>query len=313
MAHAVGTFDVRYTRPEFAAVHWIADHGELALVDCGTASSAERLVQAIADQGYAPDAVAYVFVTHVHLDHAGGAGALAAALPRAQFLAHPRAVTHLAQPERLIQASIQVYGAERFAALYGTVTAVPEARIVPTRDGQTFALGRSTFSALHTPGHALHHHVLFDTMSRAVFTGDAFGLAYPAVTSASGPLLWPTTTPTQFDPDAMLATIQRIAALQPECVYLTHYGAMGTRDSIPKLAQELSARVQTCVAVARAHANAPDRFSAILEGLRQAWAAELAAQGVADVSHALTWLENDLDLNAQGLVTWLEREARARA
>ena len=139
------------------AVHLIVERGRAAFVDCGTSYTAPHLLAALQSLGIAPDQVDYVFLTHAHLDHAGGAGQLLRALPNARAVLHPRAAPHLMAPEILIEGSIAVYGEETYRRLYGEVLPVPQERVVITEDGMRLALAGRNFEFLHTPGHALHH------------------------------------------------------------------------------------------------------------------------------------------------------------
>jgi glyoxylase-like metal-dependent hydrolase (beta-lactamase superfamily II) len=306
--HGITTVDAEYVRPGYASIHLIERRGRVAVVDTGTNDSVPLVLAALADRGLAAEAVDVVFITHVHLDHAGGAGLLMQRLPAARAVAHPRSVPHLRDPSRLIDASRVVYGAERFERLYGTPLAIDAARISETRDGDRLTLGGSELEVLHTPGHALHHHVLYDRDARAVFTGDTFGLSYRALDTERGACVMPTTTPTQFDPEQLVTSIRRIAALQPEALYLTHYGRVTDAE---RLAASLEAQVARFVDIARKHAGSDDRHGAIKADLREVWT-ELLEEHGAPVSLLEDWLGGDLELNAQGLVAWLSRGERAR-
>jgi glyoxylase-like metal-dependent hydrolase (beta-lactamase superfamily II) len=249
-----------------------------------------------------------VFITHVHLDHAGGAGRLLEELPNARAVAHPRAVPHLVDPARLVEASRLVYGSARFDELYGVVLPIDASRITSTRDLEQLQLGRSQFQVLHTPGHALHHHVLHDIDAAAVFTGDTFGLSYRMLDSERGAFVFPTTTPTQFDPEQLEASVDRILALGPRTLYLTHFG--GVTD-VARLGASLKAQIRQSTEIARRHAGAADRQRAIHDELKRLWLDLLRDHGTRLEPQAFDdLLENDLELNAQGLVAWLERQAR---
>jgi glyoxylase-like metal-dependent hydrolase (beta-lactamase superfamily II) len=304
----ITTVDADYVRPGYASVHLIERDGRVAVVDTGTNDSVPLVLAALERLGLGPAAVDLVFVTHVHLDHAGGAGRLMRALPVASVLAHPRSVPHLVDPSRLIEASRVVYGAARFERLYDTPLPIDRDRIVETADGDRTRLGKSEFSVLHTPGHALHHHVLHDIDARAVFTGDTFGLSYRALDTERGPCVLPTTTPTQFDPEQLVASIRRIVALGPEALYLTHYGRV---TGVERLAASLEVQIASLVDIARRHAASTDREQAIRADVRLTWLELLGAHG-APLAAVDDLLAADLDLNAQGLVAFLERSERKR-
>jgi glyoxylase-like metal-dependent hydrolase (beta-lactamase superfamily II) len=304
----ITTVDAQYERPGFASVHLIERAGRVAIVDTGTNDSVPLVLAALAALGLAPESVDVVFITHVHLDHAGGAGALMRALPRARAVAHPRSVPHLTDPSRLIEASRAVYGDARFDALYGTPLPIAPERLSQTQDGERLSLGASEMRVLHTPGHALHHHVLYDLDARAVFTGDTFGLSYRALDTERGAFIVPTTTPTQFDPEQLAASVRRIVALAPDALYLTHYGRV---TGVERLGAALEEQIASHVAIARRHAASSERERRIRAELRQEWIERLEAHG-APAAAVDDWLAADLDLNTQGLVAWLERAERAR-
>jgi len=304
----ITTVDAEYVRPGFAAVHLVERDGRVAIVDTGTNDSVPLVLAAIRARGHALDAVDIVFVTHVHLDHAGGAGELMRALPNARAIAHPRSVPHLRDPSRLIEASRVVYGEARFDALYGTPVPIEPHRIGETKDGDLLTLGASEFRVLHTPGHALHHHVLHDIDARAVFTGDTFGLSYRALDTDDGAFIVPTTTPTQFDPQQLVASVRRIVALQPEALYLTHYGRVTGAE---RLGAALEEQIAAFVAIAQRHAGSSDRERAIGDALRLLWIERLEAHGAPGAA-VDDWLAEDVTLNTQGLIAWLQRAERGR-
>lgn len=190
--HAV---DSGYGRPQLAAIHVVVQDGRAAIVDTGSNASVPRVLGALAALGVAPDAVDWVMLTHIHLDHAGGAGSLMCALPAAKLLVHPRGVRHMADPSRLWEATSAVYGAERAFELYGRLVPVPAERIVPATDGLELQLGCRTFRVFDTPGHARHHICIWDASAHAFFTGDTFGLSYRELDADGRSFIVPTTTP----------------------------------------------------------------------------------------------------------------------
>jgi len=134
IGHGISTIDTGYCRPGFDASHLIVAQGQAALVDVGTSHAVPRILQVLHDKGIAPHDVRYVMVTHVHLDHAGGAGALLQHLPEAQLVVHPRGAPHMIEPGKLIAGAMAVYGEERFRSLYGDIVPVAAERVVPAPD-----------------------------------------------------------------------------------------------------------------------------------------------------------------------------------
>jgi glyoxylase-like metal-dependent hydrolase (beta-lactamase superfamily II) len=308
----VTTIDAEYVRPGFASVHVIARDGRAVIIDTGANSAVPLTLRALGELQIQPESVEYLFLTHVHLDHAGGAGLLLQQLPRAKVIVHPRGAPHLVDPSRLEAATIAVYGQYAYEKLYGKLVPIPKERVHETHDGERLPFGERELSILHTPGHALHHQVLFDPEASAVFSGDTFGLSYRELDTEAGAFIVPTTTPTQFDPEQLLASIRRIVELGPEAAYLTHFGRV---TGIARLGAALREQVERFVELTRERATASDRHAAIRSALREYLVTRAAAHGIANAAPTVdTVLGPDLELNAQGLMAWLSRtEKQAHA
>jgi glyoxylase-like metal-dependent hydrolase (beta-lactamase superfamily II) len=264
--------------------------------------------------GLTPEAVDYVMLTHIHLDHAGGAGVMIGAFPNAQLVVHPRGARHMSEPSKLMAGVEAVYGKERTRQLYGELQPIAAERIIEAHDHTTLHLGDRALLCLDTPGHARHHIAIFDTQSKGVFTGDTFGIAYRELSVGGRPFLFPTTTPSQFDPAALRSSIERILALQPEAAYLTHFGLLPEpQRHAAALMQRLDAFVSIAEDAARkvgADNTAADELADELQALiapplRTFLIAEARAHGVSlDDDELDTLLDMDIDLNAQGLALW---------
>ncbi|MBK7251710.1 MAG: MBL fold metallo-hydrolase [Gammaproteobacteria bacterium] len=306
--HGITTVDSGYRKPGLVASHLIVHGGRAAFVDVGANSAVTHLLGALARLGVAREAVDYVILTHAHLDHAGGAGALMHELPAARAVLHPRAAPHLIEPEKLIAGTRAVYGAEAYQRMYGEIQPIPAERVRVTADGQHLDLAGRALEFLHTPGHALHHQVIADEQSASVFAGDTFGVSYRELDTDQGAFIVPTTTPTQFDPVQLLASIDRILARRPQSVYLTHYGRVG---EVERLGAMLKAQVHELAAMARRHAAAADRYAAIHAEMRALWLRRLREHGCTLDEHGIdALLGMDADLNTQGLIVWLDRERK---
>jgi len=299
--------DTLYQRPGLAACYLLESAAEAALIDTGTAPLTPRLLALLAHKGIAPEQVKYLIPTHVHLDHAGAAGQLMQHLPEARLVVHPLGARHLIDPGKLIAGATAVYGEQRFKALYGELLPVPAQRVTEAEDGFTLEFGRRRLRCLDTPGHARHHLCVYDERSRGIFSGDTFGLSYREFDSFQGPFILPTTTPVQFEPEAWHASLERLLALNPVRVYLTHFGPV---DEPARLAAELHRGLDDFVAIARRSDPGGDA-QGIKEELLD-WALQrLADHGCRLSSDRIRQLlDMDLELNAQGLAIWLARQAR---
>ncbi|HEY0859912.1 MAG TPA: MBL fold metallo-hydrolase, partial [Pseudoxanthomonas sp.] len=245
--HGIHTIDTAFQRDHFDAAYLIVEQGRGAFIDCGTYHSVPLLLAAAQRAGLSPADIDLLIVTHVHLDHAGGAGLLMQQLPNATLVAHPRAAPHLIDPAKLIAGATAVYGEEEMQRSYGTLRPVPEARVRVVADGETVMLAGRALECIDTPGHARHHHCIWDARSRSWFTGDTFGLSYRELDGPQGAFILPTTTPVQFEPEALKASIARMVERAPEAMYLTHYGPV---SDVPRLAQSLYEQIDAMVAIA---------------------------------------------------------------
>jgi glyoxylase-like metal-dependent hydrolase (beta-lactamase superfamily II) len=305
VSEGVIAVDTEFIRPRMDASHLIVDEGRAAFVDAGTSFSVPNLLHALAAQDLDVNDVDYLVLTHIHLDHAGGVGQLAAALPRARVVMHPRGAAHMIDPTILIAATKAVYGEARFIQEYGEIIPISKERVDVAEDGETIRLGRRTLQLIHTPGHAMHHLCVVDRERGEVFAGDTFGISYRELDSAAGEFIFPTTSPTQFDPEQLHASIDRILAFAPKSVYLTHYSRVGQPE---KLGRDLHADIDAFVGMARSVAATPNRVEVLGTLLFDYLSTRLDVQGVAAslaLRHAV--LDGDVGLNAAGLIAWLTR------
>jgi glyoxylase-like metal-dependent hydrolase (beta-lactamase superfamily II) len=227
--YGIGTIDCHYIKPLLACAYIMVEGSEVAFIENNTSLAVPYLLDGLRELGRTPDQVKYVIITHVHLDHAGGSGLLMQHCRNATLIAHPKAGRHMVDPSRLIASSIQVYGEETFRRLYGEIVPVPEDRVQLMNDGDELKLGSRRLQFFHTRGHANHHFCIFDSKSRGVFTGDTFGIAYPVLQKA-GPFIYPTSTPTDFDPAEARLSLTKIRNTGCSRLYLTHFGEFTALD-----------------------------------------------------------------------------------
>ena len=305
--NGIFAFDSGYVRPLLAAIHLIVEAGHAAFVDTGNNESLPAALAALESLGLSPDSVDYVIVSHVHLDHAGGAGAMMQAFPQARLLVHPRGVRHMVDPSALVKGASAVYGADEVRRLYGEVVPVDAARIIEATHELSVDLAGRELLCLDTPGHARHHICVVDRRSSGVFTGDNFGLSYRELDTDGRQFVFPTTTPIQFDPQAMHASLDLIMSYRPQAVYLTHFSQLS--DPAGK-ALQLHRLIDAHVDIAlREKAGGEDRqrrircaLSDLLLTETQRFGCRLSDEAILEIFAA------DLDLNAQGLAFWVDHQ-----
>jgi glyoxylase-like metal-dependent hydrolase (beta-lactamase superfamily II) len=198
---------------------FLIDGTQPALVETGSQSSVTAVTDALAAAGLGPTDLRWIIVTHIHLDHAGGVGDMAAAFPNATVVVHERGARHLVDPTRLIDSAARVYG-PLLDGLYGRMLPVPEDRLVAAADGHRVDLGTGHLLTLvDSPGHAKHHHAVLDEQTGTLLVGDAVGVKLPDLG-----ILRPATPPPDFDLEQATISLRRFAELRPQRVVLTHYG-----------------------------------------------------------------------------------------
>lgn len=305
LGHGITCVDTLYVRPKLAACYLLEHNGKAAFIDTGTTYTTPRLLELLTEKGLFPEDVEYVIPTHVHLDHAGGAGTLIEALPNAKLVIHPRGARHMIDPTKLVAGAKVVYGEETFDKLYGALVAVPAERVIEADDNFRLSLNGRELLFLDTPGHAKHHFCVYDALSEGIFSGDTFGLSYREFDSPNGPFIFPPTTPVQFDPIAWHNSLDKLMALKPKRIYLTHFCMV---ENPQELALQLRARIDEYTLLAKT-ANKENLYQNIVDGLKDSMLMQIEKQGSPTTrKEALDILEIDIDLNAQGLQVWLENQ-----
>ncbi len=301
--------DSGYQADHFDAIHLIVENGRAAIIDTAVNASIPHLLGELERLGIAVGHVDYVILTHVHLDHAGGAGQLMAALPSAKLVVHPRGARHMIDPTRLMAATYDVYGRAEAERMYGKVLPIPAGRVIEAIHESTLVLAGRELLLLNSPGHARHHICIRDSRTGHIFTGDTFGLSYRELDADGRQFIYPSSSPSQFDPVALHRTVDMIAALKPAAVYVTHYSQV---IDVPRLAADMHRLIDAQLEVAQSVGNglaADERHERIKSGLRQLVETEAAAQGWALQGKAASnFLAMDIDLNAQGIEIWLDSQ-----
>jgi glyoxylase-like metal-dependent hydrolase (beta-lactamase superfamily II) len=227
---------------------YVVDADRPALVDTGIGTNYERILDALAEVGIEPAALECIVPTHVHLDHAGGAGFLARECPNADVYVHEIGAPHLVDPERLWAGTKQAVGA--LFEHYTEPEPVPEERIVTLADGDVLDLGDRALDVHHAPGHAPHQVVLFEPDARTLFVADAAGIYVPPLAE-----IHPTSPPPNFDLEACLADVATQQALEPETLCYGHFGPAPADDRLAEYAAVIEGWVE---AIADARAELED-------------------------------------------------------
>lgn len=299
-------FDAGYVRPILASIHMLVENGRVAFIDTGSNDSLPNALAALQRVGLDESAVDFVILTHIHLDHAGGAGSMMQAFPNARLVVHPRGARHMAEPSKLVAGVSAVYGPEYVKKVYGEILPIPAERIIEAPDGHVLSLAGRSLLCIDTPGHARHHICIVDSKAGAIFTGDMFGLSYRELDVDGRQFIFPTTTPTQFEPEEMRQSIARLLSFQPDAMYLTHYSRL---PDVETKGRELLRHLDTLVALAESEANAGEaRHARIKQAMTDYLLGEIRAHGctLSDTELLDIWA-TDLELNAQGLGVWLDQ------
>lgn len=307
-AHGIHVIETGYVRPGLCAAYLVVENGRAALIDCGTATCAPRVLAALERHGVAREAVDWLLVTHVHLDHAGAAGPLMQVLPNAKLVAHPRGAPHMIDPTRLIAGARAVYGEAGFERDHAGMLPVDAERVVVAEDGHAVDLAGRPLLCIDSPGHAKHHFSVWDERSRSWFAGDTFGISYREFDVDGREFILPTTSPVQFDPDELHASIDKLLAKRPASIRIAHYGEV---FDCTRLAADLHAQIDEMVRLVKLADADADRHARLLAELSALYLRRARAHGVAqEDAGVLGLLGMDIELNAQGLEIWLDRQKR---
>lgn len=286
---------------------YVVNEEELTLVDTGPSPSVKHVKKGLETLGFSLDQVKYIIVTHIHLDHAGGAGLLLEECPNAKVVVHPRGARHLADPARLVAGAKMVYG-ERFSELFDPVVAIPEERLLIKDEGDKLEIGPAcTLIFSDTPGHAKHHFSIYDPVSNGMFTGDTVGIRYEQLIRDGVDLFLPSTSPNQFDPDAMREEIERMLNMDLDYIYFGHFGM----TSNPKMALRQVAEwldifmkeAETIGELSKSHEILAERLSdRVRDHIRE--------KNVPDNHEVYGLIELDMQVSAMGILDYIRTSKR---
>jgi glyoxylase-like metal-dependent hydrolase (beta-lactamase superfamily II) len=307
--HGISAVDSVYDRKEQTAIHLLIEDGRAAVIDTGTSNAVPHVLDALKTRGVPPENVDYVILTHVHLDHAGGAGQLMARFPNASLTVHPRGARHVIDPSRLLAATVSIYGEQETRRIYGEILPVAKARVIETPEGTALRLAGRELLFLDAPGHARHHVVVRDSRTGHIFAGDTFGISYRELDQGGRQYAFPTTSPSQFDPPELHRSIDRMLSLGPEAVYVAHFGRL---TNLTTLAGDLHRLIDAHAELGERHRHAgAERKRLLTEGVRSLVLDESARHAWRlPREKTLEIFALDIELNAQGIESWLDSEGK---
>lgn len=279
---------------------YLLEAEEPAIVETGPSTCLETLAEGLGQLGIGPDDLAHIVVTHIHLDHAGGAGAVAARFPKATVWVHERGAPHLADPSRLVASAERVYGEDRLRELFGSVDPVPAQRLRAIKDDDVISLGDRRLEVMYTPGHASHHVALADSRTGGIFVGDALGVFLPDVR-----ILRPATPPPEFDLEVAIRSVERIEDRHPPTVLFSHFGPA---EEVGHLCSLAVSRMRKWASLVEEVLARTDRLEEVVQHLRKGTESDARAAG-AERQAAIEdryELLSSYQMNAMGLMRYLK-------
>jgi glyoxylase-like metal-dependent hydrolase (beta-lactamase superfamily II) len=287
-------------RRSIISAYLLRGGGEIALIETGPASTLANLKAALAVLKLETADVSHALVTHIHLDHAGAAGALARHNPGLQVYAHPFGVPHMIDPSKLVSSATRIYGVQ-MDTLWGEIVPIPEQQVVAFEDNSDIEVAGRKLRVLFTPGHAWHHVALHDAVSGALFTGDVAGIRMPGMS-----YVCPPTPPPDLAPDAWLESVKKLQRLNARRLCLTHFGVF---DDVETHLAQIEPQLNTFVAIAERDLGREAEPATLTEHLHQQIAADLDS-GDPDVL-ANYELATPSYMAAMGLTRYLRKRAEA--
>ncbi|MFC1899152.1 MBL fold metallo-hydrolase [Chloroflexota bacterium] len=206
-----------YSIPEYGATYFL-DEAKKALIDVGPSTSSQSVLKGIRDLGFKPEDIKYIIVTHIHFDHAGGAGILMKEMPQAKLVVHSRGARHMINPERLLKSMWKTLGEEGITR-NGEITPVRAEQVMAVKDNDCIKLSKEqVLTVIDAPGHAPHELCFYESRNGGIFSGDAAGNF-----SGEG-IIEPLTPQPSFNLEKSIATLERLMALNANLIYFGHFG-----------------------------------------------------------------------------------------
>ncbi|ANQ67089.1 beta-lactamase [Candidatus Pseudothioglobus singularis] len=297
----ISVIDSEYYSKDFAAIYLLKQKNKVIIIETGTNYSVPYVKEALSQIGLSFSDVLYVIPTHVHLDHAGGAGLLMMQCQNAALVVHPRGARHLIDPSKLVAGAKAVYGENKFKEYYGEIFPIDANRVIQADDNFILDFDGRELRFIDTPGHARHHFCIWDKATKSMFTGDTFGISYRDLDHQDELYILPSTSPVQFDPEALIQSINRIMEFKPERVCLTHFSAI---KPTKKATNKLIESIHFVSNLAIKYADKNDSESIIYKKMMDYFLEGLNEIGFQNNDYAKDRLSLDVLINTQGLIYW---------
>ena len=297
----ISVIDSEYYSKDFAAIYLLKQKNKVIIIETGTNYSVPHVKEALSQVGLSFSDVSYVIPTHVHLDHAGGAGLLMMQCQNAALVVHPRGARHLIDPSKLVAGAKAVYGENKFKEYYGEIFPIDANRVIQADDNFILDFDGRELRFIDTPGHARHHFCIWDKATKSMFTGDTFGISYRDLDHQDELYILPSTSPVQFDPEALIQSINRIMEFKPERVCLTHFSAI---KPTKKATNKLIESIHFVSNLAIKYADKNDSESIIYTKMMDYFLEGLNEIGFQNNDYAKDRLSLDVLINTQGLIYW---------
>ena len=304
IANGIKVIDSGYYSKDFASIYILRKDDKVAIIETGNYFSVSKIQKALEKDGLSFSDVAYVIPTHVHLDHAGGAGQLMKQCKDAKLIVHPRGARHMIDPQKLIAGATAVYGEQKFKELYGDIIPIEANRVIEAEDNFILDFEGRELKFIDTPGHAKHHFCIWDKQTGTMFTGDTFGISYRDLDKDGEVYIFPSTSPVQFDPKALVESINKIMEYNPHRVCLTHFSAIKPSKQV---VEQLIDGIKFVSYLAKKYAAHNDAELIIREKMMEYFLKGLSKIGVADLNFCRERLELDVKINTQGLIYWQQK------
>jgi len=288
---------------------YVIEEAELTLVETGPSPSIKYVKRGLESLGFSLEDVKYIIVTHIHLDHSGGAGLLLRDCPNATVVVHSRGARHLAEPRKLAAGARAIYG-DSFEELFEPIVPIPEERLLIKGEGDTLQIGSDcTLQFLDTPGHSRHHFSIYDPVSNGIFTGDTTGIRYEQLARNGIDFFLPSTSPNHFDPVAMRESIKRVQKMKVDRIYFGHFGMT---EKVDMALNQVSEWLEVFVELGEEVIAEGKGYDELSERMFQRVKSHLQTLNVPEEHDVYVIINLDMQVSALGLIDYFQKMNKSK-